>query len=161
MKPWWAGTVLLAALGGLPATAADDRARYSVEQRRSGSTFLAPETRALQEDDFAIPGLLWVEQGQRLWDAAAGNAKSCAQCHQQWVGSRLRGEVISQGQINGHPVYRQIWQTMGSSHRMFAWCNEAVRAEPHLPGSQEYVDLELFVKWLGRGLPVETPAMRR
>ena len=86
---------------------------------------------------------------------------SCAQCHQQLVGSRLRGEVISQGQINGHPVYRQIWQTMGSSHRMFAWCNEAVRAEPHAPGSQEYVDLELFVKWLGRGLPVETPAVRR
>ena len=73
----------------------------------------------------------------------------------------LRSETISQGQINGHPVYRQLWQTVGSTHRMFAWCNEAVRAEPYAAGSQDYVDLELFVKWLGRGLPVETPAIRR
>lgn len=86
---------------------------------------------------------------------------SCAQCHQERAGARLRGEVISQGQINGHPVYRQLWESMGSTHRMFAWCNAAVRAEPYPPGSQNYVDLELFVKWLGRGLPVETPAIRR
>lgn len=86
---------------------------------------------------------------------------SCAACHQERTGARLRGEVISQGQINGHPVYRQLWQTMASTHRMFAWCNEAVRAEPYAYGSQEYVDLELFVKWRGSGLPVETPAIRR
>lgn len=86
---------------------------------------------------------------------------SCVGCHVARAGSRLRGEVISQGQINGHPVYRLTWQTLGSTHRMFAWCNEAVRAQPYPAGSQEYVDLELFVKWLGQGLPVEAPAVRR
>jgi sulfur-oxidizing protein SoxA len=50
---------------------------------------------------------------------------------------------------------------MGSTHRMFAWCNEAVRAEPYAPGSQEYIDLELFERWRGRGLIVEAPAVRR
>jgi sulfur-oxidizing protein SoxA len=44
---------------------------------------------------------------------------------------------------------------------MFAWCNEAVRAKPYPAGSQEYVDLELYERWRGRGLPVETPAIRR
>ena len=44
---------------------------------------------------------------------------------------------------------------------MFAWCNDAVRAEAYALGSQEYVDLELFVRWRGRGLPVEAPAVRR
>jgi L-cysteine S-thiosulfotransferase len=44
---------------------------------------------------------------------------------------------------------------------MFAWCNEAVRAEPYAPGLQEYVDLELFERWRGRGLIVEAPAVRR
>jgi sulfur-oxidizing protein SoxA len=70
-------------------------------------------------------------------------------------------ETISQGQTNGFPIYRQLWQTLGSTHRMFAWCNEAVRAEPYPLGSQEYVDLELHERWRGRGLKVESPAVRR
>lgn len=253
---------LLLPLAGPGPAAAQDLSRYSVEGRRSGYTFLTLATRAQQHDEIANPGMLWVEQGQRLWAAAAGNGKSCAachggasqamrgvaasypafdpgrqrvinleqrinacrvqhqqaqafayesqellaltafigrqslgmpvsvridgpaaasfgrgrasyaqrrgqldlscaQCHEERVGARLRGEVISQGQINGHPVYRLLWQTMGSTHRMFAWCNEAVRAEPYALGSQDYVDLELFLKWQGRGLPVETPAIRR
>jgi sulfur-oxidizing protein SoxA len=86
---------------------------------------------------------------------------SCANCHEQHAGSRLQGEIISQGQINGFPIYRELWQTMGSTHRMFDWCNEAVRAEPYRPGSQIYVDLELFERWRGRGLLIETPAVRR
>jgi sulfur-oxidizing protein SoxA len=86
---------------------------------------------------------------------------SCASRHEQHAGSRLHGETISQGQVNGFPIYRDLWQTMGSTHRMFAWCNEAVRAEPYAPGSQEYVDLELFERLRGRGLTVEAPALRR
>jgi sulfur-oxidizing protein SoxA len=44
---------------------------------------------------------------------------------------------------------------------MFEWCNTSVRAEPYPLGSDEYVDLELYLAWRGRGLPVETPAIRR
>ena len=67
-------------------------------------------------------------------------------------------------QAMGRPIeesYRELWQTMGSTHRMFVWCNEAVRAEPYALGSQEYVDLELYERWRARGLPIETPAVRR
>ena len=77
------------------------------------------------------------------------------------MGQRLRGDVISQGQSNGFPIYRHLWQTLGSAHRMFAWCNNAVRAEPLPYGSDDYVNLELYLAWRGRGLPVETPAVRR
>src|SRR6202041_2592903 len=31
------------------------------EERRSGYTYLSKETRRLQDDDFANPGMLWVE----------------------------------------------------------------------------------------------------
>ena len=44
---------------------------------------------------------------------------------------------------------------------MFRWCNEAVDAEPHAYGSDEYLALELYLAWRGRGLPIETPAVRR
>jgi sulfur-oxidizing protein SoxA len=240
------------------AQAADDLAG-----RRSGYSYLGEETRALQDDAFANPGLLWVERGQMLWSAPDGAlSKSCADCHgdpadsmtrvrarypaydralgkpvdleqrinrcrtqhmqaSPWpweseellamtaliglqsqglpvevetsgpmaphfergrafwfqrrgqldlacshchddlAGRHLYGDVISQGQSNGFPVYRMLWQTLGSLQRMFRWCNTSVRAEPYPFGADEYVDLEVYLAWRGRGLPVETPAVRR
>ena len=47
-----------------------------------GSAFLSPELKARQADEFANPGMLWVEEGERLWGEAQGAAgKSCASCH--------------------------------------------------------------------------------
>ena len=49
---------------------------------RSGLEFQSAETRALQADDFANPGMLWVERGQVLWQTPEGRAgKACASCH--------------------------------------------------------------------------------
>jgi L-cysteine S-thiosulfotransferase len=86
---------------------------------------------------------------------------ACTHCHDLNAGQRLRGEVVSQGQSNGFPIYRHLWQTLGSLHRMFIWCNTAVRAEPLPYGSDEYVNLELYLAWRGRDLLIETPAIRR
>jgi L-cysteine S-thiosulfotransferase len=221
---------------------------------RSGYEFLSPENRALQDDTFANPGMLWVEAGGRrfaadcsgchkveqmrdaglrypafdertgrlinleqrinrcqteqlrrdalAWESEAllslttwiahqaqgrpiqpvvdartqpfleaGRAffearrgqldLACAHCHDRHAGQRLRGEVVSEGHINGYPAYRQVWETLGSTHRLFRWCNEAVRAEPYPFGAEEYVNLEYYLNWRGNGLTVETPAVRR
>ncbi len=262
MKP--GGTRTLAGLAlCLLATGSPAREPVRAQQAQSDYAYLSPALRALQDDEFANPGMLWVDRGAQLWSAAAGPAGqscqschgaaaismrrvatrypawapamgrvinleqqinrcrvsrqkaaaldyesedllaltaflshqarglpvdlridgpaaasfergraffyqrrgqlnlSCASCHEQHAGSRLGAETIPQGQINGFPVYRELWQTLGSTHRMFAWCNEAVRAEPYAPGSQAYVDLELFERWRGAGLRIETPAVRR
>ena len=264
-RAFWPVVVL--ALGvlcaGVGLLAAGELNRYIVDGRRSGYTYLSEENQQLQDDDFANPGLLWVERGRELWhhvdgaaakscaschdDAAdsmhgvrthyprfdpargrlinleqqinrcreehmqatpypyeseplldltafvsfqsrglpmdvridgpaqpffeAGKAffyerrgqldLACSHCHEQYAGQRLRGDVISQGQTNGFPIYRFTWQTLGSTHRMFEWCNTSVRAEPYAYGSDEYVNLELYMAWRGSGLPVETPAIRR
>jgi L-cysteine S-thiosulfotransferase len=51
-------------------------------QRRSGATFMAPDTQAMQNDDTANPGMLWVLDGEALWKKKAGAAdKACADCH--------------------------------------------------------------------------------
>ncbi len=63
--------------------------------------------------------------------------------------------------MNGFPIYRQLWQDMGSVGRMIAWCNDAVRAEPLVEGSRMAVELELYLRARGNGLPIETPAVRR
>src|SRR5215470_1576561 len=52
------------------------------EQRRSGFTFMTPETQAMQNDDTSNPGMLWVLDGEALWKRKAGTAdKACADCH--------------------------------------------------------------------------------
>ncbi len=50
----------------LPAAAAE---------RRSGFDDMAPQTQAMQRDDSANPGMLWVLEGEALW------ARGCASCH--------------------------------------------------------------------------------
>ena len=229
---------------------------------RSGKEFVAPETRAQQDDLTVNPGMLWVEQGEKLWREPAGatarscaschgepsamkgaaaryplyDAKlgrllnlegriqhcradrqkaapldyesqpllaltalvahqsrgvptsarvdgparpffergrtlyyerqgqldlSCAQCHDDSWGKRLRAERISQGHANGFPIYRLEWQTLGSLHRRLRACYQGVRAEPPASGAPELLALELYLAWRAQGLPIETPAVRR
>ena len=101
-------------------------------------------------------------RGKAFYEARRGQLNlSCANCHVEHAGGRLKGETISQGQVNGFPVYRQLWQTMASLDRMFTLCIESVRSEPYPVGSPEYADLELYLRARGGGLKIETPAVRR
>lgn len=254
--------VAVVSLASTDFSLATDWGPYKVEDRRSGYTYMTDESRAMQQDEFQNPGMLWVEQGEELWSKVEGKAgKSCASCHGEtgeqlkgvgasypvydtnlgkmqnveqqinfcrenrmeakpykWesaemlamttfvnhqshgmpvsvavdgdaapffekgksfyyerrgqldmackhchednAGGVIRANTLSEGQINGFPVYRLKWQKVGSSHRRFRGCNKQVRATPFKNGSDEYVNLELYVKWRGRGLPVEAPAVR-
>lgn len=103
-----------------------------------------------------------IESGRRYFDQRKGQLNlSCSNCHQDSVGKMLRGDLISQGQSNGYPIYRLEWQSLGSLHRRFRSCDTGVRAQPHELGSDIYIDLEAYVKQRGTGLITETPAVRR
>jgi L-cysteine S-thiosulfotransferase len=84
---------------------------------------------------------------------------SCAHCHEQNYGEHLRGNQLSQGHTNGHPIYF-LGGSIDFVHVLFEFCNQRVRSEPYAYGSDEYVNLELYVAWRGQGLPVETPGVR-
>ncbi len=85
---------------------------------------------------------------------------ACAHCHEKYPGGQLRSNILSQGQANGFPTYRLKWQRPGSIQRRFKGCNKQVRAKPYKMGSDEYINLEHYVRWRGNGLPVETPSVR-
>jgi sulfur-oxidizing protein SoxA len=52
------------------------------DERRSGYSFMGPDTRAMQDDDTSNPGMLFVLDGETLWKKKFGNAdKACADCH--------------------------------------------------------------------------------
>ena len=52
------------------------------DQRRSGTTFMGPDTRAMQDDDTVNPGMLFVLDGEVLWNKKVGSVdQACADCH--------------------------------------------------------------------------------
>src|SRR5258708_7932262 len=52
------------------------------QERRSGYSFMTPDTQAIQDDDTTNPGMLGVLDGEALWKSKAGaTGKACADCH--------------------------------------------------------------------------------
>lgn len=127
------------------------------------AAFLTFQSRGVpMQVDVTGPAAAAFEQGRAFYFQRRGQLDlACSQCHDALVGTKLRGDVISQGQVNGFPIYRLGWRAMASRHRLFEWCNTSVRAEPFANGSQEYLALELYVAWRGRGLALEAPGVRR
>ena len=86
---------------------------------------------------------------------------ACAHCHEQNWGKRLGAETLSRGQGNGYPAYRLEWQKAGSLQRRLRACLFGLHAEMPAYGAEVLLELELFLAWRGKGLLVETPAVRR
>ena len=102
-----------------------------------------------------------LEAGQRLFEQRIGQLNlSCAQCHAERAGLKLGGNLIPEAHPTGYPIYRLEWQTVGSLQRRLRNCMTGVRAEPYALGAKELVQLELFLMWRARGMPLETPGVR-
>ena len=102
-----------------------------------------------------------LQQGRQFFNERMGQLNlSCAQCHQDRAGLKLGGSLIPQGHPTAYPIYRIEWQTMGSLQRRLRNCMSGVRAQQFEYGSQEMAQLELFLMWRARGMPLETPGVR-
>ena len=102
-----------------------------------------------------------MNQGQQWFNKRMGQLNlSCAQCHEDRAGLKLGGSVIPQGHPNAYPIYRLEWQTLGSVQRRLRNCMSGVRAEQFEYGSPEMAQLELFLMWRAKGLPMESPGVR-
>ena len=102
-----------------------------------------------------------LEAGRAAFNRRQGQLNlSCAQCHDDNWGKRLAGSVIPQAHPTGYPIYRLEWEAVGSLERRLRNCLTGIRAETPAYGAPELVELELFLMWRARGMPLETPAVR-
>ena len=103
----------------------------------------------------------FMEKGRQTFNERMGQLNlSCAQCHEDRAGLKLGGSPIPQGHPNAYPIYRLEWQTLGSLQRRLRNCMSGVRAQQFEYGSPEMAQLELFLMWRARGLPLESPGVR-
>ena len=103
------------------------------------------------------------ENGKRYFYTRRGQLNfSCASCHVQSPGERIRAEVLAPalGILNAMPIYRSEWSGMGTISRRFVTCNSQTRAVPLEPQSDEYRDVEYFLSYVANGLPIAGPGAR-
>lgn len=152
-----ARAALLALAGSLGAVAdpqghAVDRSPASdpppLVTPRSGYHFQSEEIRALQDDDFANPGMLWVDQGAALWrEAGSRGEPACEACHD--APESLRGAAVT------YPRYDpQAGRLLNLEERI----NRCRTEHQQLPAlayeSEPLLALTALVAHQSRGLPL-------
>jgi sulfur-oxidizing protein SoxA len=117
--------------------------------RRSGYDFAGPDTRAMQDDDTANPGMLGVLQGETLWASKAGTAnRSCADCHGD-AQSSMKGVAAR------YPAFDPaLARPLDLEERINRCRTEHQGAEPLAWESEDLLALTTFVAHQSRGLPI-------
>ena len=137
--------LLAAAFATLAATV------VAAEERPSpplpGEYFQSEETRRLQADEFANPGMLWVEQGATLWNKPDGTeGKSCASCHQQ-------APVSMKGVAARYPLVDAGGRLLNIEGRINQCRTERMGAPALTYESDELLALTAYVAHQSRGIP--------
>lgn len=136
------------------ATSAYSQGSTAPDKRRSGAEFMAASTQAMQADDTLNPGMLWVKDGEALWQKPPSSSqKSCASCHTQ---SSMTG-VASR-----YPAFDDALKRPVTLSQRINQCRQKhQQAEPLRLESQDSLSLESFVAHQSRGLPVAPPTDSR
>lgn len=136
--------------------------KYDSAEAINMEAMIASQSRGMPVD-VAIDGPAaetW-EKGKDIYYTRYGQLElACASCHEENYGNYIRADHLSQGQINGFPVYRLKNAKLNGAHSRFKGCVRDTRAETFDVGSPEFVALELYVKSRGNGLSVEGPSVR-
>jgi len=120
-------------------------------ERRSGYSFMTPETQAMQDDDTSNPGMLWVLDGEALWKRKVGSAnKACADCHADGSMKGVAAHYPAYDKTLGRPVnLEQRINLCKANHQ---------QASPLPYESRDLLALAAFVARQSKGDAIETPA---
>src|ERR1700716_2826036 len=122
-------------------------------ERRSGYDFMTPDTQAIQNDDTANPGMLWVLDGEALWKSKTGAAgKACTDCHSD-------AEASMRGVAARYPAFdKTLGRPVNLEQRINLCRTQHQQATPLAYESRDLLALTAFVAKQSRGMPVETGA---
>ena len=131
-------------------------AEIPLAERRSGYEFMGRATRAMQDDDVANPGMLWVLDGAALWNRKAGAAgRACADCHGDAAAS-MKGVAARYPAFD--PARRR---PVNLEQRINACRTERQQLAPLAYEGRELLSLAAYVARQSRGMPVEVAVDER
>ncbi len=103
------------------------------------------------------------EDGKKTFYSRAGQFNfSCASCHVDNAGNRLRSEILSPaiGQATYWPVFRGGDQ-LTTLQKRYEGCHRNVRQVPDKAGGTRYNNLEYFHSYISNGLPLQSSVFRK
>jgi L-cysteine S-thiosulfotransferase len=138
------------AIAGVLAATAAAAAEIPQEQRRSGFTFMTPETQTMQNDDTTNPGMLWVLDGEALWNKKEGSAgKACADCHGD-------APTSMKGVAARYPAFdKTLGRPVDLEQRINLCRTNHQQATPLPFESRDLLAITAFVARQSRGSPIE------
>lgn len=125
------------------------RAEIPLAERHSSYRDMSPQTRAMQDDDTANPGMLWVLEGEGLWNAKAGvENRACADCHDD-------ARQSMKGVAARYPTYDAAHDRAVTLAQRINICRgERQRATPLAYESKELLALEAYIARQSRGAQI-------
>ncbi len=120
------------------------------EERRSGYSFMTPDTQAIQNDDTANPGMLWVLDGEALWKAKTGAASmACADCHND-------ARTSMKGVAARYPAFdKTLGRPVNLEQRINLCRARQQQASPLAYESHDLLALTAYVAQQSRGMAIE------
>jgi sulfur-oxidizing protein SoxA len=134
------------ALTALAALSAD----IARSERRSGFADMSRDTQAMQSDDSANPGMLWVLEGEALWNGTpSAEARTCADCHGD-------ARLSMKGVAARYPLFDEAGARPIALEERIQQCRaERQQAPPLTWESPELLALTAYVARQSRGMPIE------
>ena len=119
--------------------------------RRSDYEVMSRDTQAMQDDDSANPGMLWVVEGEALWARKAGDAeRSCNDCHGD-------ARTSMKGVAARYPTFDATrGRPMDLEERIISCRIEHQKASPFAYESKDLLSLMAYVAHQSRGMPITT-----
>ena len=131
-------------------------AEVPVAERRSGFDFMGPDSQAMQRDDNANPGMLWVHEGEAFWKRRAGTEqRACADCHGD-------ARMSMRGVAARYPAFdEQLNRVLGLEDRINQ-CRVERQGAPALRWEgQDLLGVTSYVAHQSRGLRIRVGANER
>ena len=122
-----------------------------LSERKSGYDFMGAETRGMQDDDTSNPAMLWVLDGEALWNRKLGNAqKSCADCHGD-ASTSMKGVAAR------YPIFEKARSRPIDLEERINTCRTKQQKASPLPfESKDLLALSAYIGTQSRGMPIES-----
>ena len=122
---------------------------HGADSRKSGFDFMSPATQAMQKDDSQNPAMLWVQDGEALWNRVVGDAgKSCAGCHSD-------AKTSMKGVAARYPSFDTLSKQPVTLSQRIDLCRTRNQKSGSLkPESEALLGIEAYVALQSRGMPV-------
>lgn len=104
------------------------------------------------------------ENGKEYYYTQRGYLKlSCAECHIQGAGQRVRNEKLSPltGQVTQFPVYRLKWEELGTLERRLSGCIVDQGQVSPKDESTQMKELVYFLAYMSNGMSIDGPDIRK